>query len=357
MLVGLAIVVVVAVLAVAHLAFWHRRLYVAADYEHEQVLDTEDGCAIVLRRLPRPKDIVGPPVLMVHGICANHRNNDLLPDHSLARHLHAAGRDVWLLTLRSGHRMRSWRARSRVRFDHMVEHDLPLALGEVLRQTSATRVDYVGYSMGGMILYAALAHANVCEQIRRVAIVGSPPYLRMPLLVRGYLRVCSWLPRALVPTIHARWFSLAFAFTSDVVFTPMHRMLAAERRAIRRGVLPKAMVAAVADIAGPLVADLGAWQTSPGGHVRYRGTPLLDLLPGAEMPALFVAGAVDPLGRLEALRAAFDAWGSSEKQLLVLGRAHGARSDYSHLDMILAANAADEVFAPIASFLAVTRAR
>ena len=43
-----------------------------------------------------------PPVLLVHGVGANHRNNDLHPDFSLARHLAALGRDVWLLTLRSG---------------------------------------------------------------------------------------------------------------------------------------------------------------------------------------------------------------------------------------------------------------
>jgi hypothetical protein len=50
---------------------------------------------------------------MVHGLSANHRNNDLIPDHSIARHLRAHGRDVWLLTLRSGHPMKTWRARWR----------------------------------------------------------------------------------------------------------------------------------------------------------------------------------------------------------------------------------------------------
>lgn len=353
MLVAAGILAIVVMLVVAHVTYWRRRFFVATDYEHEQVLDTEDGCAIVLRRLPRPDgDIVGPPVLMVHGLSANHRNNDLVPDHSIARHLRACGRDVWLVTLRSGHSMRTWRARSRVRFDHMVEHDIPLAIREVLRQTSATQVDYIGYSMGGMLMYAAIANPDVCEQVRRVVVVGSPPILRVPWLLRGLMILGARLPRSVVPTIHTRFYAGAFAFASELVFTPFHRLLAGERAAIRRGLVPRAMVAAVADIAGPLAADFCVWQARHGGHVTYRNTPVLDLLPAAEIPALFIAGALDPLGRVEAMRAAFESWGAAEKQLIVLGREHGAKSDYSHGDMILTAHAREEVFEPIARFLA-----
>lgn len=353
MFVALAALVALVVLTVAHVAYWRRRLYVPADYAQEQVLDTDDGCTIVLRRLPAPDgEVVGPPVLMVHGLGANHRNNDLVPDHSIARHLRARGRDVWLLTLRSGHRMRSWRARGRVRFDHMAEHDIPLAIREVLRQTSATQLDYVGYSMGGMLMYAAIANPEICERVRRVVIIGSPPFLRVPWLLRVVMKIGARLPRSLVPTLHTRFWATAAAFVSELVFTPFHRLLAGDPAAIRRGLVPRAMVSAVADIPGPLAHDFCCWQARPDGYVTYRGTPVLDLLPAADMPALFVAGALDPLGRPESLRAAFEAWGAADKQLVVLGREHGARCDYSHGDMILTSHADEEVFEPIARFLA-----
>jgi pimeloyl-ACP methyl ester carboxylesterase len=352
-LVALAVLAIVIGLVVAHVAFWRRRLYVPAHYEHEQVLDTEDGCTIVLRRLPRPDGpVVGPPVLMVHGLCANHRNNDLVPDHSIARHLREAGRDVWLVTLRSGLLARSWRARARVRFDHMVEHDIPLAIREVLRRTSASQLDYLGYSMGGMLMYAAIANPDVCAQVRRVVVVGSPPILRVPWGLRLVMKLGAWLPHNLVPTVHTRFYAGAVAFASELVFTPAHRVLAGERAAIRRGLVAQAMVSALADIPGPLAADFCAWQARADGHVTYRNTPVLQLLPAAEMPVLFIAGALDPLGRVEAMRAAFESWGAPEKQFLVLGRAHGARSDYSHGDMVLTAHAREEVFEPIARFLA-----
>ncbi len=353
MLVALLVLATITLLAVAHVVFWRSRLYVHADYDQEHVLETEDGCTIVLRRLPRPDgDIVGPPVLMVHGLSANHRNNDLVPDHSIARHLRAHGRDVWLLTLRSGHPMRTWRARSRVRFDHMIEHDIPLAIREVLQRTSATQVDYLGYSMGGMLMYGAISQPEVRDHVRRVVIVGSPPILRVPWLLRGVMIVGSWLPRSLVPTIHTRFWATTLAFGSDLVFTPVHRLVAGERAALRRGIVPQAMVAAIADMPGPLNSDFCRWQARSDGHVTYRDTPVLDLLPAAEMPVLFVAGKLDPLGRVEAMRAAHDAWGATEKQFLVLGREHGARSNYSHGDMILTEHAREEVFEPIARFLA-----
>ena len=62
------------------------------------------------------------------------------------------------------------------------------------------------------------------------------------------------------------------------------------------------------------------------GHVTYRNTPVLDFLPAADMLALFIAGAHDPLGRVEGMRTAFEAWGTADKRFLVLGREHGARS-------------------------------
>ena len=105
-----------------HLRFWVARLSLPLPYAVEEVLQTQDGARIELRRVPRPGDGATrsglPPVLLVHGLAANHRNQDLHPDCSLARHLAASGRDVWLLTLRSGRALR-WAERKQARFAAM----------------------------------------------------------------------------------------------------------------------------------------------------------------------------------------------------------------------------------------------
>jgi polyhydroxyalkanoate synthase subunit PhaC len=104
-LLGIAVAAALLVLFTwAHLRYWVRCLTLPLEYVACEVLPTADGSRIELRRVPRAtrEGEALPPVLLVHGIGANHRNNDLHPDASLARYLAALGRDVWLVTLRSG---------------------------------------------------------------------------------------------------------------------------------------------------------------------------------------------------------------------------------------------------------------
>ena len=56
------------------------------------------------------------PVLCVHGIGIDHRNNDMVPQVSIARHLREAGHDVWLLRLRSGGTTRKLGHGRKIRF-------------------------------------------------------------------------------------------------------------------------------------------------------------------------------------------------------------------------------------------------
>src|SRR5687768_11595496 len=91
-----------ACIAWAHHAYWTRRLRVVTDYAELHRLATEDGSAIELRRLRSNAESELPPVVLVHGLATSHRNHDVDPDFSLARYLEAQGRDVWLVTLRSG---------------------------------------------------------------------------------------------------------------------------------------------------------------------------------------------------------------------------------------------------------------
>jgi pimeloyl-ACP methyl ester carboxylesterase len=396
--IALAVVgVVVGIVVWAHLRFWVRRISLELAYDSIDVLETEDGAAIELRRLahdrhveaahvdangaptPRVRDAVEdaleaahagthaahadgaqppagaslPPVVLVHGICANHRNQDVHPDYSLARYLSALGRDVWLVTLRSGC-ARTSVARRQVRFEAMAKYDIPLAIETVLARTGAPRVDYVGFSMGGMLLYAALAGPLTPRALRRCVFVGSPAVVtRWPLA----LRALRFLPRPIVPTLPVRFFARAFAFLAEWFSTPVHHLVMNPRN-VARGVTRVALVDCMEDVPGPLAADFLTWLAGDG-TVRAHGTRLADAVRSAAIPALFIAGAADRIAPPSSVKVAFDAWGAGDarggrdvaKRFVVLGRDYGSKENYGHGDLAVGAHVGVELFPPIARFL------
>lgn len=353
-LLSLVLLVAALLLLIWHVRSWERRLAVALKYGLEEKLRTPDGADIELRRLPLPPEPVAlPPVLVVHGLGANHRNNDLTEDISLARYLGARGRDVWLLTLRSGLAQKSFAAARRVRFAAMARHDVPIAIREVLDRTGSTKLDYVGFSMGGMLLYAALANGLPPELLRRVAIVGSPGVVRPPVAIPVPAFV-SRIPALVYPTLRFRLAARAGAFAAEWFSSPAHRWVFNPRN-VARGVARLSLVNVVMDVPGPLNYDFALFAASPGGRITLDGTPVLDELRNVSAPAIFFAGCADRLAPPDTVRAAFDAWGSAlaspEKRFVLLGVEHGHSADYGHGDLCVGANVRTELFEPLAEFL------
>lgn len=340
-----------------HLRYWVRRLSVAMEYALEERIATPDGSAIELRRVPRPDAAAEgagaglPPVLMVHGLAANHRNLDAHPDCSLARHLAAAGRDVWLLTLRSGRHDRRASEHARVRFAAMAEHDVPIAVRVVLERTGSSRLDYVGFSMGGMLLYAAIGRFVEEGTFRKVAVVGSPGQIRSPIPFTGWV---GFVPPLLIPRVLLRLAAHTYAFASEwLPPTPLHRVVYNPRN-VAPGATRAALVNVIADVPAALNADFARW-IGQGGRVTYHGEDVLDGLRHLAIPALFFAGAGDRIAPPSAVRAAFEAWGAARpettKAFLLLGRETGARHDYGHGDLAIGAEVQKDIFEPLEKFL------
>jgi pimeloyl-ACP methyl ester carboxylesterase len=344
----LAIVVVVLLLVVGHYVASIRRFRLDVPYALVERLRTPDGAWIELRRLPGETTSVLPPVLCVHGVAIDHRNVDMREELSIARTLRARGRDVWLLTLRSGIDPAPWLHGRRVRFDPMVRHDLRMALEEVRARTGCVQLDYVGFSMGGMLLYAALGASIGIDVVRRVVILGSPGRLVPPF------RVVAWLarvPRWLVPTLPLRLASRMVAFMVDWFTTPIHSMIYNPRN-VERGIAGSALLT-IRDVAQPLMADL-AGMLARGGALVFEGAPVLPTLAHVRIPVRFFAGGGDRIAPPETVREAFEAWGADEvnvdKTLTLLEAAsHGA--DYGHGDLAVGRNVARDVFEPAAAFL------
>ena len=340
---------VVLVMWFFHLAFWSRRLSVPLSYASEEVLRMPDGGTIMLRRLAPSAPSSEPPVLLVHGIAVNHRNNDAFPDHSFARFLHEKGRDVWLLTLRSGRTQFVPVKRQRKAFKAMRDYDLPRAVHTVLERTGAQQLDLSCYSMGGMVLYAALGRTLEASLLRRVLVFASPGHVR-PL---GILTWAKFLPRVLTPAVPMRLFMRTIAFAHAVlpeapltVFYNPRNVPARFARAC--------MMDLFEDIPGALGADFVRWSADEG-KVCVDGEPILPALGSVGVPVCFFAGTGDLLAPPQLVRAAHDAWGAHvpglERHFVLRGRGLGAREEYGHGDFAFGTHAREEVFEPALAFL------
>ena len=325
-----------------------RAYRVELPYVSKDRLQTDDGATIELRRLPGGG--AGVPVLLVHGVGANHRNMDFHPDNSLARHLAAAGRDVWLLTLRSGFRGRSQAQTRQVSFESMVHHDLPHGIATVLERTGAAELDYVGFSMGGMLLYAALGRTVHAAQVRRVVIIGSPGVVASPFFpgLLSYLRV-PWLP-----TLYLDVGASLTAAVSEWVKTPLHDLFYDPAMA-EPGWTQNALVDMIVDIPGRLSADFARMATGDGQIRLSDGKAALDGLRPLRIPARFFAGAGDLIAPPSAVAVAFRAWAADhddvDKLLSVLGVEQGAAGDYGHGDLALGHKLDLDLYAPVQAFL------
>lgn len=346
----------------AHLRFW-RRLHVPHEYEVAETLLLADGGTIELRRIGRTK-LDGPegessevPVLMVHGLAMNHRNHDAAEESSFARYLRQQGRDVWLLTLRSGRAMRSLRRPRELVFGHagsdfasMVKHDLPVAVNEVLRRTGKPQLDFAVFSMGGMLLYAALDRTVDSKRVRRAAVFASPAKIR-PL---GALNLSRVFPPSWAPSVPMTLMTRSFAFAPRLVPSFLWRRLYNPSNVdakVERNMLWDVWE----DIPGRLGNDFVRW-SSAGGTLTVEGQPVLPGLANVQVPACFFAGSVDWLAPVYTVHAGFEAWGKDQpnldKHFVVLGKQTGTCDEYGHCDISFGRHVKKEVFEPAARFLA-----
>lgn len=138
-----------------------------------------DGARIAIKRRPQPG---GAPVIFLHGLAVNADLWDL-PEvrgkdfhyRSLAKVLHAAGYDVWLVNLRGHGAPRMFSAppegQSDWCLDHFILYDLPAVVDHVLAETRRPPF-VIGASMGAMTLAGYVQGARLAgdaEQPRVLA--------------------------------------------------------------------------------------------------------------------------------------------------------------------------------------------
>jgi polyhydroxyalkanoate synthase len=295
-------------------------------------VETEDGWACELRRYQAE----GPPVLLVHGMGANHYNFDYAEPISLADTLQQQGYDVWIVPLRGdrGCEAPSRRASRSISFDDYVRYDLPAAVHAVLDHTGQAQVGWVGHSLGGMLLYAWLGQEP--ETVFAGVAVGSPAAFPEPPSRQTTARLVGMLPpRGNLPVV-----ALMRATAWMGRHHPSYDRLANPENldpATLRGLARHAM----SDIPVPLAHQARQW-AEVGAITALDGTRWIPEQSEVGVPLLVAAGPLDRVVGESNVAVACEIFPDCRYVRL---------AEYGHIDPVVGIRAREEVYPQIVAFL------
>lgn len=312
---------------------------------------TDDGWVISLTRYKPSGPAKGPPVVLCHGIGANDRNMDLDDKRSMARWFASQGREAWTMSLRgTGGSDGPDASKGRpgpISFDDYWQHDLPAVVAFVRKLSGAETIDYVGHSMGGMVLYAYLSQGG--QGIHAAATLGSPTRLDWGAGFEGILKSVGpaiVTPPWMIPAgLGAR---LSAPFQGIVDDGPFQRLFY-DPHSTELEAWQRLMVYGTADVSGGTALQLISLMET--GEFRSRDGKL-DLradMAKIRTPVLVVAGRLDRIAVVPAVKDGYRALGGPKAWLLVT-RANGAKGEYGHMDLVIGHRAADEVWAKVLRF-------
>jgi pimeloyl-ACP methyl ester carboxylesterase len=315
---------------------------------------TADGWLIGLHRY-RPRGegpVAAEPVLLCHGLLSSRFSLDLTEERSLARFLRDAGFDVWLMDLRAhgdsvrdgrstpfrwGHRMGyDWS------IDEHIREDLPAAVRYVLETTGASRLHWVGHSLGGMILYA---HCLDGERgwFRSAVTIDSPGYM-------APLKQPTWPGRLfarLVPVVPLLLFKPVLHFLYSLVpERVLYRAILLDRKTLRlilyNGLVERWSSLTLLHLARTVAA--GRFQSFDGKRNYEEGPTRI------EFPLLVLRA---PLGRCPeaCVRHAYETAATAQKEYVHLGRDGGFSTDHNHFSILIGDKAREDLYPVIADWL------
>lgn len=343
---------------------------------------TQDGWTISLRRYePARIDPSRMPVVLCHGLSYNGLFWDLREDVSLARYLAAQGYDVWVPSLRgSGWSTKPGYSRLRQLFradiygstggaitsggkgllkwnwtvDDHARYDVPAILDAVTRNTGLPHVDWIGHSMGGMIMEAHLSQRpdGADPRVRSFIAVATPVFILQPpsepLHVLADARVPVELGNAVVSTNLP---SLIGIVGGTKVQTPIERLFYNSSN-MDDEIVRRLSSMATDDISPGQFAQLLDMVSTGKFRSVDKNVDYAADLRRIRTPALWVAGTVDNLATVGAVQLAFSQYGAAEKQYRLFGRVNGQSVDYGHDDLIVCKTAREEVWPSLTDWLA-----
>lgn len=327
----------------------YRRFEWTTGEDERHAARTPDGWNLALYRYRAVGVARSVPIICSHGMAGSHFIFDLHPDYSLARYLSRQGFDAWLVDLRG--RGDSWPAGGpnpvlQWSFDDFAERDLPAAVARVREITGCADVFWIGMEMSGQALYAA-SILGTATHVRAAVTCGSPVLTPPTALVPGVTSAPKTRRNGRVP------FRGGARLAGPVLAYGGFRVLESSFRACNTDpiVVSRYFRNGIPDEATDLVDQFAGWIRD--GSMRNRAGSMVysEQLADVRLPLLVLAAARDLQRPPEAVRAAFDAFGSSDKTFVRAGIADGFSVDFGHDDLLAGVAAPAEVFPRIAAWL------
>lgn len=351
---------------------------------HEFRARTRDGWELAMVQYV-PKGVpTGRPVLLCHGISANGRHMDLDEAHSLARFFAEHGREAWTMSLRgTGQSDRIDPAKHRpggYSFDTLWNEDTRAAIefvrthaqtpkliadarhdGETLtaeqleiEHEPMPTIDYVGHSMGGMLVYAYLSQGG--PGLHAVVTMGSPTRLDWggiaePLLVGPSEQFLS--KDGAIPMEGLALFSMIWQGRTSG--DPLERLLMNPDN-IKPATWQRMVAIGTGDISNSVWLQLERMTTSGrfesfDGKINYR-----EDMSRIHVPVLVVAGKLDRIAVAPAVKDGYRALGGP-KEWFLAAEESGFHADYGHMDMVVGERASKELWPKLIDFLDRQRAQ
>lgn len=328
---------------------------------------TADGWRLGVRHLrPAHPDPNKLPVVLCHGLGLNGTFWTITDEHEhLPAQLQAKGYEVFIFDFRgSGESARVGRVGRFNGFlretplleigegswnvDEIARYDVPAVLDYVKNTTGSDRVNWVGHSLGGMLMFAFLEMSPDRDRIANFVAMGATiTYAKVPetdmLAANRQLRLLARFAspgRLGRPLMVARFPGLdqidRFYYTESNVDRPT-----------------------VARFYGYTLEDTGysaLAQLDPFleyGHFisADRKIDYASKLGELSVPTLMVVGDGDIMSDVPSSQLTFDAIGSRDKTMMRFGKAEGQVADYGHCDLVWSRYASREVFPPLIDWL------
>ncbi len=313
---------------------------------------TEDNWYIPLHyheaRFPKKKAL---PVILCHGIAQNKYAMDLDEFHSLAVYLKTRGYPVFVVSLRGAGKSFYKGIQKRIpyfTFDDHVFYDAPAIINKVIELTGAPKVNWIGFSLGGMIGYAVAGlELPVSRKLQTLIALGSPgkaDYMNSKIIQKFIQH--PWIG-SLFPI---RSGSRMISPLGRYIFTPLDKILYNPQNTKKR-TIQYLLANCMEPINKGILDEFSQWARLKKELTVDKTLDYRKNLKNIKIPVLLIAGSVDHVAPPPQVRFVYEQISSPIKEFIIAGKRYNFKEDYGHLCLTVGEYAPEEIFPVIYNWL------